>query len=61
LAGGETPVFENLQQYVEDTRLRVLDFIERNEVVRTAADLFGRVGLNAGWQPIRAQAERTST
>ncbi len=39
LAVGEAPVIHDLQQDVEDVRVRLLDFVEQHDGVGTAADL----------------------
>ena len=40
---GQTPVFEHLQQQVEDVGMRFLDLVEQHDRVRTAAHGFGQL------------------
>src|SRR5204862_286412 len=43
LAIGETAVIHDLQQHVEDVGMRFFDFVEKDDGVRTAADLLGEL------------------
>ena len=43
LAVGQAAVLENLQQDVEDVRVRLFDFVEQHHGIRTAADCFGEL------------------
>ena len=40
---GEASVLEHLQEHVEDVRMRLLDFVEQDHRVRTAAHQLGQV------------------
>jgi hypothetical protein len=40
---GQLPVFKNLQQDVEDIRMRLLDFVEQNDGVGSTLDAFGEL------------------
>src|SRR5262249_56952244 len=40
---GKTPVFENLQQYVEHIGMSLFNFIEKHNRIRVAAYLFGEL------------------
>lgn len=40
---GQTAVIQNLQQRIEYIRMRLLDLVEQNDRVRTAADLLGQL------------------
>ena len=40
---GQTAVIQNLQQRIEHIRVRLLDLVEQNDRVRTAADLLGQL------------------
>ena len=42
-AVGQLAVFKNLQQDVEDIRMRLLDFVEQDDGVRSALDAFGEL------------------
>ena len=42
-AVGQLAVFKNLQQDVEDIRMRLLDFVEQDDRVRRALDAFGQL------------------
>ena len=42
-AVGQLAVFKNLQQDVEDIRMRLLDFVEQHDGIRCALDAFGKL------------------
>ena len=43
LAVGQAPVVEDLEQDVEDVRVRLLDLVEQDHLVRPAADGLGQL------------------
>src|SRR2546429_3975853 len=43
LAVGETPILQNLQQYIEYLRVGFLNFVKQNNRVRMTADLLGEL------------------